>query len=307
MPVLSQLRLELRSVIEHYALPALALLLPWPLAYRLLRLLARYPGLYEEEWRPALAQAQRLALVPIDNALDWAWRYRTVRLVDHADYWLSRLRRHRWLDRHVDRRGAWPALDTPAVGAFFHWCAGMWAVRALLAAGHPSSVLAGRFSTRSMGGARLGYLYGHIRLRELARASGGPLIYAPRTVQQSLSALAAGRWVIGTPDVPPSETRIAAPVTLFGRSGQMPEGLLLIARQAGVPVVVFTLALDFDSGRRELRVEGPFDPNDPTLMQRIASTWEGLIREKSWAFSLWPMMSAFFVDPPPQAPAPAAD
>jgi hypothetical protein len=291
------IRLELRSLLEFFLLPALAVLLPWPLAYRLLRRLARYPGLYEEEWRPALAQAQALALVPIDDPADWAWRYRTCRLVDHADYWLSRLRRARWLRRHVDRRGDWPPLRGAAVGAFFHWCAGMWGVRALLASGNRSSVLAGRFSKRSMGGARLGYLYGHMRLRELARASSAPLIYAPRTVQQSVAALAEGRWVIGTPDVPPSETRIAVPVQLFGRTGYMPEGLLLIARKADVPVVIFTLALDFDSGRRELRVWGPFDANDPGLMQRIADTWEGLIREKSWGFTLWPAMPAFFTPP----------
>ncbi len=297
MRLMHSIRLELRSLVEHFLLPSLALFLPWPLAFRLLRRLARYPGLYEEEWRPALAQAQALGLVPIDDPLDWAWRFRTCRLVDHADYWLSRLRSRRWLDRHVDHRDAWPTIEGPAVGAFFHWCAGMWGIRDLHAAGPRSSVLAGRFTPTAMGGAWLGFLYGHIRLNELARASGGPLIYAPRTVQQSLAALAAGRWVVGTPDVPPSETRIAAPVQLFGRPGYMPEGLLLIARKAQVPVVIFTLALDFDSGRRELRVDGPFDPDDPQLMQRIADTWSGLIAEKSWGFTLWPAMPAFFRPP----------
>jgi len=297
MPLNRLIRLECRSLFELFILPALSLLMPWPLAYRVLRRVARYPGLYEAEWKPALAQALSLGLVQIDDPLDWAWRYRTCRLVDHADYWLSRLRRESWLRRHADRRGEWPVLQGAAVGAFFHWCAGMWGVRALLAAGYPSSVLAGRFSKRSMGGARVGYLYGHMRSRELARASGGPLIYAPRTVQQSLAALAAGRWVIGTPDVPPSETRMSVPVRLFGRTGYMPEGLLLIARKAAVPVVIFTLGLDFDSGRRDLRVFGPFDANDPDLMQRIADTWEGLIREKSWGFTLWPAMPAFFAKP----------
>ena len=173
----------------------------------------------------------------------------------------------------------------------------MWGARALHMSGPRASVLAGRFSPGAMGGAWLGYLYGHMRLRELARASGGPLIYAPRTVQQSLEALQAGRWVIGTPDVPPSETRMSVPVQLFGRTGYMPEGLLLIARKAAVPVVTFTLGLDFDSGRRDLRIFGPFDANDPELMQRIADTWEGLIREKSWGFTLWPAMPAFFAEP----------
>jgi hypothetical protein len=46
--MLHALRLELRSLIEHWWLPALAVLLPWPWVFRLFRRLARYPGLYEE-------------------------------------------------------------------------------------------------------------------------------------------------------------------------------------------------------------------------------------------------------------------
>ena len=71
------------------------------------------------------------------------------------------------------------------------------------------------------------------------------------------------------------------------------------ARDAGVPVVIFTLALDLTDGRRELRVHGPFDSADPALRQRIASYWEGLLKEKSWGFSLWPMMPAYFLSASP--------
>lgn len=290
----SMLRLELRSVLEYW-LPALAVVLPWPLAFRLLRRLARHPALYAAEWRPALAQA-RAFLPPADEA-DWAWRFRLCRMVDHADYWLSRTRSARWLRRYVDGARGFPGTGQAAVGVFFHWCAGLWSVRALRAAGPRAAVLAGRFSTRSMGGARLGYLYGHLRLKELARAGGRPLIYAPGTVKRALADLAAGHWVIGTPDVPPTETALGVPVTLFGRPARFAEGLLLIARRAQVPVVVFTLALDLDSGRRELRVLGPFDAHDPDLLQRVVDTWEGLIRERPWGFTLWPAMPAWFAPP----------
>jgi len=304
----TRLRLELRSLVEHWLLPMTAVPLPWPIAFRLLRAFARYPGLYEEEWRPALAQAR--AFVAIDDERDWAYRYRLTRLVDHADFWLSRTRSARWLRRYVDGAAQFPLRDRAAVGVFFHWCAGQWSVRALRANGPRAAVLAGRFSTRSMGGARLGFLYGHVRLKELARAGGRPLIYAPGTVKRALADLAAGHWVIGTPDVPPTETAFGQPVRLFGRPALFAEGLLLIARRAGVPVVVFTLALDLDTGRRELRVSGPFDPADPELLQRIADYWQGLLREKSWGFTLWPALPAWFAavgrsDPQsPTEPAP---
>ncbi|MCK7593583.1 hypothetical protein [Pseudomarimonas salicorniae] len=292
MVVPDWLRIELRCLLELYLLPALAVFLPWPLAYRCLRRVARWPRLFSREWRGALAEARNW--VEIEDEDRWAWDYRTCRLVDHADFWLSRTRRRRWLDRYCDPRGEWPLRQSAAVGVFFHWCTGMWGIRALSVAGPSSAVLAGRFSKHSMGMSWLAYWYGHLRLNELARAGGRPLIYAPGTLKRAAAELAAGHWVTGTPDVPPTETKLARPVTLFGRPAQFTEGLLRIARDADVPVVMFTLGLDLATGRRDLRVEGPFDPNDPDLLQRIASYWEGLIREKSWGFTLWPMMPAYF-------------
>lgn len=289
------LRLELRSLVEYWWLPALAAVLPWRWAFSLFRRIARYPGLYEEEWRPALAQARQF--VPIEDEADWAWRFRLARLVDHADFWLSRTRSARWLQRHMYGATSFPGSDRAAVGVFFHWCPGLWAVRALRREGRCAAVLAGRFSRRSMGGAHLGFLYGHVRLKELARAGGCPLIYAPGTVKQALAMLACGNWVLGTPDVPPTETGLATPVRLFDRDGWFAQGLLVIARRAQVPVVMFTLALDLDTGRRELRVSGPFDPDEPELLQRIADYWQGLLRERSWGFTLWAAMPAWFTPP----------
>lgn len=287
------LRIEARCLIELYLIPGVCVLLPWPLAFRWLRLWARWPRLFSQEWRAALAAAQQW--ITIDDPATWARQYRACRLVDHADYWLSRTRGAGWLDRYVDAPQAWPLTGSAAVGVFFHWCGGMWAVRALHRAGPRAAVLAGHYSKRAMGHSWWGYLYGFLRLSELARAGGRPLIFSPGTVKKAVADLAAGHWVIGTPDVPPTETKLARPVQLFGRDAQFTEGLLRIARDGGVPVVMFTLALDLSNGRRQLRVHGPFDPHDPQLLQQIAGFWEGLLREKSWGFTLWPMMPAYFL------------
>lgn len=292
MSRLQALRIELRILVELYLIPSVCVLLPWALGYRWLRLCSRWNCLFGPEWRAALASAQ--AFIAIDDPARWARDYRTARLVDHADFWLSRTRSRRWLRRHVDAPTAWPLTRQAAVGVFFHWCGGMWAIRALHAAGPSSAVLAGHYSKRAMGHSWLGYFYGYLRLSELARAGGRPLIFSPGSVKKAQSELAAGHWVTGTPDVPPTETRLARPVQLFGRPALFTEGLLRIARDGGVPVVMFTLGLDLANGRRDLRIEGPFDPNDPELLQRIAGYWEALIREKPWGFTLWPMMPAYF-------------
>lgn len=289
------LRLEWRALLELYLLPGVCALLPWALGFRWLRLCSHLPWLYREEWRAALAQARQF--VPIGDEPLWARQFRLNRLVDHADFWTSRSRSRRWLRRHVDMLGAWPQLDGPAVGVFFHVCPGLWAMRSLREQGFDTSVLAGHFSRRSMGGSHLAHWYGALRLGELQRVAGGPLIFSPGTVKKSLATLAAGGWVAGTPDVPPTETALGVPVTLFERPAHFAEGLLLIARRARVPVVIFTLGLDLATGRRQLEVLGRHDPDEEGLIQLIADHWQRLLRERSWGFMLWAAMPAWFAPP----------
>lgn len=295
----SALRRELRLITGFVLLPGLAAVLPWRFCFPLFRRIARRPSLYREEAESALAQARQW--VSVGDERDWLWRYRLGRLVDHADFWRSKLLSAKRQLAAVDAAQSWPPLDGAAVGVFFHWCPGLLAVLSLRQAGRRSAVLAGKFSPRSMGGSRLAYLYGRSRIGELERVSGRPLIYAPGTVKRALADLAEGHWVIGTPDVPPTETSLGVPVRLFERPAWFAEGLLLIARRAQVPIVIFTLALDLDTGRRELRVSGPFDPQDPQLLQRIVDYWQALLQEKSWAFTLWPAMPAWFTPPAPPA------
>ncbi|MCX7557107.1 hypothetical protein OS187_09790 [Xanthomonadaceae bacterium JHOS43] len=293
--MLASLRLELRALLELYLLPGLPALMPWPLGFRWLRFVSRFQSLYEAEWRGALAQARQFTDVG-DEAL-WARQFRLVRLVDHADLWISKTRSRRWLRRHMDVVAPWPKLDTPAVGVFFHVCPGLWAMRSLREQGVDTSVLAGHFSKRSMGGAWLAYIYGAIRLKELQRVAGSPLIFSPGTVKKSLAQLAGGGWVAGTPDVPPTETALGSPVTLFDRPAHFAEGLLVIARRANVPVVVFTFGLDIATGRRTLEVFGQHHPDEPGLLQHIADHWQRLLRERSWGFFLWGAMPAWFAPP----------
>ncbi len=293
--MLALLRLECRALLELYLIPGLTALVPWSIGFRWLRFCSRFSWLYQGEWRAALTQARDF--VGIDDEALWTRQFRLSRLVDHADYWTSRTRSRRWLRHHVDVQQSWPTLDTAAVGIFFHVCPGLWAMRSLREQGFDTSVLAGHFSRRSMGGSYLAHFYGVIRLRELQRVSGGPLIFSPGTVKKSLAMIEAGGWVAGTPDVPPTETALGVPVTLFDRPAHFAEGLLLIARRAKVPVVIFTFGLDLATGRRQLEVLGTHDPNESCLIQTIANHWQRLLCERSWGFMLWAAMPAWFAPP----------
>ena len=299
MNALAFLRLESRALLELYLIPGVCALMPWALGFRWLRFCSRLRWLYRAEWQASLVQARQF--VRIDDTALWARQFRLNRLVDHADFWTSRTRSRRWLRHHAKDGDPWPQLDTPAVGVFFHVCPGLWAMRSLREQGFDTSVLAGHFSRRSMGGSYLAHWYGALRLGELQRVSGGPLIFSPGTVRKAMATLAAGSWVAGTPDVPPTETALGVPVMLFERPAQFAEGLLMIARRAQVPVVIFTLALDLATGQRRLEVLGQHDPDEPDLIQTIADHWQRLLRERSWGFMLWPAMPAWFAPPQPSA------
>ena len=294
-------RREARALLELLLLPAVAALLPWRLGFAWLRWCARFERLYWRECEASLAVARHF--VPIADEREWKRLHRLYRLVDHADYWLLLSGRGRgWLRRHVQVPPTWPPARTPVVGVFFHWSAGLWPVFALGDSGAASAVLAGRFTARTLG-ARVAGLYGRIRLAMLARVSGRPLVYAPGTLKRALADLAAGHSIVGTPDVPPEQTRLCAPITLFGRPALLPEGLAMIARGAGVPLVIFSCAIDPASGRRLLRASAPIDAGGEQLMQRIADAWQALMQEQSWAYGLWYALPAFFV---PEQCGPAA-
>lgn len=290
------LKLELRALVENFLLPGLAAILPWSVAVAIFRHLSAWKSLYSPEWVPALPQV--LALLPELDPEIWARNFRLTRLIDHADYWVSRTRGGRWRRHHLVLDGQWPAAGVPAVGVFFHWGPHLWAVDSLREAGHACAVLAGHYTKRSVGGAWLGWAYAILRIKELSRVAARPLIFAPGTVNKSLATLAAGDWVIGTPDVPPAQTRLAVQVTLFGRNAWLPAGLVEIARRAQVPLVQFACALDLTTGKRRLRIDPPLDPHHPQVMQVLADRFEALLRENPAAWSLWAFMPAFF-DPPP--------
>ena len=286
------LRTELRALVENYALPALAAILPWRWCMVVFRGLARWELLYHREWTGALATARRH--LPVADEAAFARDFRLTRLIDHADLYLTWFRsRKRWIARHVEVRGAWPDRG-PHVGVFFHAGPGFWGVHALRLAGHQSAVLAGHYTRRSMGGAFLGFWYGVARLKTLQWASGRDLVFSPGTLKKSTQMLAEGHWVIGTPDVPPENTRLGQPVVLFGRPAVLPAGLVEIARRAAVPVVIYDTQVDLATGRRTLTIGEPIPADDPQLLQRIAARFETVLREHPAAFSLWPFADAYF-------------
>lgn len=293
--MLSFLRLELRALLELYLIPGLTVFVPWPVGFRWLRFCSRFRFLYGAEWRAALAQARDF--VQVGDEQLWARQFRLCKLVDHADLYLSMTRSDRWLRRYVDGWDTIPRIDGGAVVIVIHWCPGFWLGRAVRRYGAPGHSVIAPPNRRAMGGSFLAYGYGMLRMREFKRVNGRVSLSPTGVVRRLLKILreqAGGKvWIGGMLDVPPGPNAPGESVTVFGRPGYFPNGLIGIAKLAKVPIIMVTCGLDPRTGRRDLVVSGPFDPNTAGLLQQFVDIWQDRIRDRSWGYFLWLAMPAW--------------
>jgi hypothetical protein len=279
-----------RDLRECLLFPAIAILLPWSLAWRVLRTLARRGRAFAQEADAALAACRAQGLVA--DEVSWASSHRLMRIVDHVDPALSFFRRDRYLDRHVVvDADALPAAPCLFVG--FHYGTAFWALRHLRRLGYRASFLAANVTARQCPGQPLRLRFMRFRKRCVERASGAPVILVGGSRERIASALRAGTSVVGLIDVP--EASHATSVELLGQSLQWPDGLLQIAQRAGVPVVAFIATLDA-SGARRIRLRTV--PADPArAMAALAALLDDAVRSESSGWHLWAEWTRFLPVP----------
>ncbi|MCB1894127.1 MAG: hypothetical protein H6945_15900 [Zoogloeaceae bacterium] len=273
----------LHEFVEWLLLPALAAVLPWRFYFRVLRRLSTREWLLREEVARAVRGHQTFYGRPPDTL--WRQRHRLTILVDRADAFLSATRGDRWLDRHVERDGEWPA------GAFlivtFHYGNGLWAMRDLRRNGHPTSMVSIRFSADTFAGRAMPYRSVRFRFREVARAGGAPVIYTGGSVPVIRTSLEAGHCVLGLIDVPPGQAGGSVRVRFLDREMRLPGGMLRIAAEVGVPVVAFTLDFDWNSGRRMLRIRPLPAASIDGQAAFLAAMLNRALAENAPAWQLW--------------------
>lgn len=285
-------RVQLRDLVELYALPLLAVVLPWPWCFALYKRCAQSAWLYRQTAGRALAQAQALGYVApspdgvaqgglassaamaaaaangqthdahgshcahdLPDAATWLAQRKLVTLVDHADHYLSRTRSSRWLRRYVDVQGQWPEPDKAAVLCTFHWGAGMWSLRHARHAGLKIHALAAPLQGAQFAGRPVLHAYAKARTASAAREMGQPTLDASQSMRPVLRALKAGEQVLAVVDVPPDTVNASLSVPLLGRTAQVPRGLLRLAAEQGLPVVVFVVGINLATGRRYLHIQ----------------------------------------------------
>ena len=274
-------------------LPRAVAALPWRLGHRVARLLARAPALYREPVEAATRVAARYGWC--DDAAAFAREQRALRLVDHADLYLSLHQGERVRREHVECVGAWPAGDTPILAITVHWGVGLFGIASLAATGRRIACLSTRLDEAHVRHDPVLLAYGRTRLAEVERVAGAKLIYAGEGARPFLRALERGESLLALIDVPPDAVGGAHPVRLLDRRAWLPSGLVKLAERTRIPVVFFAVELDAASGNRIVRIAEPFVVTDrDAAMQRLADALDHCIRRSPPAWTFWPFADAFF-------------
>ena len=278
----------LRERWQFFVLPSFAAFLPWALCYRLFHSITwRHSCGIQTEF--ALQSAIENGFVP--DHQQWIANYRLTQLIDRADAFLSRFRSDRWLQKHVTVEGdEWPT--GPCIGITFHFGAGLWALRHLCNSRTKVAVLLARPDPSQQATA---LAYARFRAQEVERIACTPVIYTGGAKKIIRACLAAGDCVVGLIDVPPGFTQGEFCICNFlGRTCLFPLGLLRLADEAKVPVVLYVSTIR-NNGDRLLRVTH-IHGDAIRRMNQIVSLLEAHVRAEPTAWHMWATLKNFFVD-----------
>lgn len=289
-------RVQARDAVELFVLPGLAVLLPWPLCFALYKRLARLPWLYRQTANNALKQAQQRGWV--SDPQQWLMRRKLVTLVDHADFGLTWARSRRWLARYMHTQGQWPQPHAPAVLCTFHWGAGMWSLRHARNAGMDAHILVAPLNGEHFAGRPVLHAYAKARTRALTRELGHETLNASVPLRPVLKALRRNEQIMAVIDVPADAVSASSDVELLGMHARVPRGLLRLATDHAIPVTVFTVGINLETGHRKLILETlPVERDTETLIARVFSKLDDALRWQPEAWHFWSEADRFFVSP----------
>jgi lauroyl/myristoyl acyltransferase len=256
--------------------------------------LARLNWLYREQCAAALQQA-RLRGWAGDNEPHWLWVRRLVTLVDHADHYLGVSRSDKWMQSHLRVDGAWPMPDLAVMLMTFHWGAGYWGLRHAAAHGFKPHALVASLNSQAYAGRTIMSWYARARNANVAQTLGSPNIDVARNLKQVIRALRNKDCLLGVIDVPADEAKASMDLTLLGMHASVPRGLMRLAVDHQVPVVLYLTGLNTRTGQRFLRIKQLGVYSDVEALAHAAFLeLEKAIAEDPPAWHFWAISERFF-------------
>ena len=292
--MLTRIRNAAADALMLFVVPCGIALLPWGLGFAVLKRIARSQRLYRTAAEPAWQAAR--AHAPDCDEREWKYRFRLLRLVDHADVYLTLLRGKRWRRRHLVESGAWPALPGPYLLLTYHWGSGNFIWPRLRELGIDAHFIARRAEGRALGMTRLSYWFGNFRARALRWCGSAGPIFVGASAGEIANVLDAGHSIVGMLDLPSRPDQRGAEVALLDARVRFPVGLSRIGAEKAIPIVLFSVGLDLTTGARHLRIETlPAGLSIDATMQHYAAHLDRRLREQHAYWQIWREAPAMFL------------
>lgn len=286
-------RHQLRDLIELFFLPALVLIIPWPVCYRIYRWICGFDFFYRSHVRQNIEQAAVFGYLKAEDENIWRQKIRLTRLIDLADFYLMLARGDKWLARYLKIDGAWPDKGAGFL-CTFHWGGGMWALRSARIAGLKPHMMLAKFDSIHYAEHPVLLRYVKHRLQLVERETGFQAIDPKSSRPQIESAIKSENQVMVVMDVPPDAVRSSVSIPLLGRQVRMPIGLLHMAARLQVPVTVFSMGYDFATGNRLLSLKTlPVNDDATSLANEVYAELEHLISKDPALWHFWAQLPRF--------------
>jgi len=287
-----RLKKEGRDFLELFLVPSVAVWLPWPTAYRLFRWVVENTSLYSRQMPRCLVNARHF-LGEFDET-GFAQRQKMLRLLDQADFWLIRFRPAKAMAiTQVENGGHW--LGSPGFLALCnHWGAGFLGIHHLKQQGHTPLIvfLETPLSVRQHGLCHV--LAQTSRRRYYHRLSGGQAL----TVKPGESRAAGTRRLLTTSkspllmvDTPSSKSINSLNLRVGDKTWCYPAdtGYIRLITKRGRDFVEFSVAFDYPSGQRRLRLRPGLgrDQNRQALLRRFQDSLNQRLAEDPAQWQFW--------------------
>lgn len=243
MNKLRTLAKEALFYVECFVIPAIAVVLPWWLTFKLFRLIAHLPYLYNPVVRPSLEGAKYLGVVN-GSEEQWCRAAKVTAMVDYADVFLLAFRRSTYLKKYC-KENIRETLTQQQIIFTPHYGAGGWLYRLLIDEQLKVAVLINR-PPKSW---RAQDLIGHLRLSVLEKM--GVLIMPPEDILALRQILREKRTLVVMPDIPNTyDTDCYQPQTALGKLN-VASGFFDLAEKRDIPVIMTILGVNPKTGYRE--------------------------------------------------------
>lgn len=290
-----RLKSEVRDLMELVLIPALSVIMPWSLCFRLFGYICSFNWLYQQEAERALSQAQKRGWV--GDAKEWLRRRKLVTLIDHADFYLSKCRSDRWMKRYMHVQGQWPPAEQGFLAVTYHWGAGMWALRHAQAHGVTAHMLVADMNSEHFKGRWVLYTYIKARVGSISQALKLPTVDVATSLRPVVRSFKMNQPIFAVVDVPADQAVASAAVSLLDGVAQVPSGLLRLAVISKVPIVIYVNGIDLLNGKRFLTIEpiGVAVTSDEVLQQVFDTLSQHMAVEPA-AWHFWSEAERFFRD-----------